>query len=126
MNLILLAISGALGAISRYLVGLYMMERFPNPPIPIAMLCVNTIGSFGLGFFFSFYFSQLPIGAYEDPYYLFIGIGFFGAFTTFSTYSVEAMQLYKQKKWKELVLYVSFSIFGSILFFLIGFTVFRF
>ncbi|MCK0471861.1 fluoride efflux transporter CrcB [Halalkalibacter sp. APA_J-10(15)] len=125
MNLILLAIGGALGAISRYLVGLYMMERFPNPPVPIAMLFVNVLGSFSLGCFFSLYFKQVPIGAYEDPYYLFFGIGYFGAFTTFSTYSVEAMQLFKQKKWKEFGFYVSMSIFGSILFFLIGFTIFR-
>ncbi|GAE35045.1 fluoride efflux transporter CrcB [Halalkalibacter akibai] len=120
MNLLLLICGGSIGAISRYLVGLAIMKRYSNPPFPVAMLIVNLIGSFGLGAFFGINYQLIPLGAYNDPLYLSIGIGFFGAFTTFSTFSVEAFQLYNNKLWKKLILYVTLSIFGSILTFLIG------
>jgi CrcB protein len=124
LNLFCLAFGGAIGAISRYLLGLAVMNRYPSPPFPIAMLIVNIIGSLGLGIFFGLKYGSIPLGAYDDPLYLTIGIGFFGAFTTFSTFSVEAMQLYHHKKWKEISIYVLLSIFGSIICFLIGFYVF--
>ncbi|WP_156289741.1 fluoride efflux transporter CrcB [Oceanobacillus salinisoli] len=121
MNLFLLAAGGSIGAISRYFLGLVLMNRYPNPPFPISMLTVNILGSLGLGIFYGLYYGEIPLGAYDDPVYLSIGIGFFGAFTTFSTYSVEAVQLYNEKKWTKLVTYVTLSIFGSILTFFIGF-----
>lgn len=118
MKLILLAIGGALGAVCRYLIGEAIMKRFPNPPFPVAMLLVNVFGSVGLGCFFGLHYGRIPLGAYEDSLYLLIGIGFFGAFTTFSTFSVEAMQLYQQKVWWKLCLYMVFTILGSIIGFL--------
>ncbi|WP_100372184.1 fluoride efflux transporter CrcB [Bacillus sp. FJAT-45037] len=123
-HLFLLMIGGSIGAITRYLVGIYIMKRFPKPPIPVAMLIVNLLGSFGLGSFMGGYFQEVPLGAYEDPLFLSVGIGFFGAFTTFSTFSVESVQLIQRKAWGKLVLYVGLSIGGSILSFLLGFWLF--
>lgn len=121
MNLLFLSIGGFIGAILRYWVGLVLMKRYPSPPFPIAMLIVNLIGSFGLGMFFNLNYGQIPLEAYNDPLYFLIGIGFFGAFTTFSTFSVEAFQLYRKKEWKSLISYVLLSITGSIFSFLFGF-----
>ncbi|GAE27278.1 CrcB protein [Halalkalibacter wakoensis JCM 9140] len=121
MNLLLVSLGGAIGAIIRYLVGLAIMKRFPTPPIPIAMLVVNLLGSLGLGIFYGTYYSGIPLGAYEEPAFLLIGIGFFGAFTTFSTFSTETVQLYQTKAWKPLFSYISISIVGSILMFVGGF-----
>jgi fluoride exporter len=122
MNVLLLALGGGIGAIARYLVGLAMMKRYPDPPFPVAMLVVNLIGSFGLGALMGGYFQGIPLGAYEDPLFLSVGIGFFGAFTTYSTFSVEASMLLRAKQWKKLSAYIGFSIIGSILFFLIGYS----
>lgn len=122
MNLLLIAIGGATGAISRYVVGVSIMKRYPAPPFPIAMLMVNMMGAFCLGAFLGLYYGLIPLEAYEDPAYLTIVIGFFGAFTTFSTYSVEATQLIHNKQWKKLNIYVFLSIIGSIIFFLLGYS----
>jgi CrcB protein len=122
MNLFLLAMGGSLGAILRYIVGLIIMKRYTTSPFPIAMIIVNLLGSFGLGIFFSLYFGAIPVGFHGDTIYLTIGIGFFGAFTTFSTFSVEVTEFYRNKKWKELLTYVHLSIIGSIVSFLIGFS----
>lgn len=124
MNIFLLSLGGALGAISRYLVGLGMVKRFPHPPIPLAMLSVNLLGSLGLGIFLSLYFQSIPVDAYKDPIFLIVGLGFFGAFTTFSTFSMEALDLFQRKLYAKALIYISASIMGSIIAFTIGFVTF--
>ncbi|MCM3715811.1 fluoride efflux transporter CrcB [Halalkalibacter oceani] len=126
MNFALLFASagGAAGAVSRYVLGLYIMKKLVSQPFPLAMLIVNVLGSFGLGFFYGAYFQQIP-QAYEEPLFLFLALGYFGAFTTFSTFSVEAVQLYQQRRWLHLFLYMGLSIFGSICLFMTGFMVMR-
>jgi CrcB protein len=123
MNLLLVGVGGALGAICRYLLGLAIMSRFPKPPFPIAMLIVNVLGSLGLGLFYGSYYGAIPLGAYEEPAFLLIAIGFFGAFTTFSTFSTETVQLYQKKAWKPLIAYISLTIVGSITMFVFGFSI---
>lgn len=121
MNLLLVGIGGATGAVARYLLGAAIMKRNPHPPIPVAMLIVNLMGAFGLGLFFAVIYGQIPLASYEAPLFLLIGIGFFGAFTTFSTFSVEAIQLVEKNLLKKAIVYVTLSIVGSIIFFIVGF-----
>ncbi|WP_078427254.1 fluoride efflux transporter CrcB [Alkalihalobacterium alkalinitrilicum] len=121
MNVLILGLGGALGAISRYLIGLVIMQKNPHPPIPIAMLIVNLLGSFGLGIFFATMFGIIPLGAYDEAIFLFLGIGFFGAFTTFSTFSMETIELVRKKLLKKAIIYFTLSILGSIVAFLVGF-----
>ncbi|PPA70788.1 fluoride efflux transporter CrcB [Jeotgalibacillus proteolyticus] len=121
MNLLWLSIGGAIGAVSRYLIGQAIQNKFPSPSLPFAMIIVNLLGSFGLGLFFSLLYGRLPLNAYEDPLYLFAGIGFFGAFTTFSTFSVEMVQLLRNRSYKKGAVYFFLSILGSIMVFLFGF-----
>ncbi|WP_216827531.1 fluoride efflux transporter CrcB [Alkalihalobacterium elongatum] len=121
MSVLILGMGGAIGAVSRYLLGLAIMKRKPHPPIPIAMLTVNLLGSMGLGLFFSLAYGTIPLsGAYEEPLFLFLGIGFFGAFTTFSTFSMETIELVRNKHMKKAVVYFILSIVGSIVAFIIG------
>ncbi|MDQ0339727.1 CrcB protein [Caldalkalibacillus uzonensis] len=122
MNLLLLTLGGAFGAVSRYMVGIVIMRAFPNPPIPVAMVSVNFLGSLGLGCFLGLYFGSIPFDAYAYPLFLLLGVGFFGAFTTFSTFSVEAVQLIRDKQPAKALLYISASILGSIALFLLGFS----
>ncbi|MCM3761066.1 fluoride efflux transporter CrcB [Alkalihalobacillus oceani] len=126
MNCALLfaGIGGAAGAVSRYILGLYLMKKLVFQPFPLSMLIVNALGSLGLGVFYRSYFQQIP-EAYDEPLFLFLALGYFGAFTTFSTFSVEAVQLYQQKRWLHLFLYTGLTVFGSICLFMIGFTVMR-
>ncbi|TYR79035.1 fluoride efflux transporter CrcB [Priestia megaterium] len=120
MSVFCLALGGALGAVCRYLLGVKITKKFPHPPFPIAMLIVNIIGSLGLGIFYGVYYHEIPKGAYDDLIFLTIGIGFFGAFTTFSTFSIEAVQLLRRRSYKQLVFYISCSVVGTIGLFLIG------
>lgn len=123
MNALLVMLGGGIGAMSRYIVGLLIMNKFKHPPIPIAMVFVNIVGSFGLGVFLGSYFQEADPTIYEAPLFLFAGLGFFGAFTTFSTFSVETMQLLRDRKIKKAFIYLFISITFSILVFIIGFTI---
>ncbi|MEB1808560.1 MAG: fluoride efflux transporter CrcB [Bacillaceae bacterium] len=124
MNVLILGLGGALGAVSRYLLGLAIMKRKPHPPIPVAMLTVNLLGSFGLGLFFAMAYGMIPLSAaYEEPLFLFLAIGFFGAFTTFSTFSMETIELVRNKHMKKAMVYFSLSIGGSIVAFIIGLSI---
>ncbi|MBE2940940.1 fluoride efflux transporter CrcB [Anoxybacillus flavithermus] len=104
------ALGGALGAWCRYKLGIWLMRWTKQSPVPLSILFINWIGSFGLG-----------IALVYDVQSVGVTVGFFGAFTTFSTFSVEALQLLLGKQYKEAFLYISASIIGSICLFQAGF-----
>ncbi|NGM68399.1 CrcB family protein [Natronolimnobius sp. AArcel1] len=80
----LVGIGGAIGAVLRHLVYLQVSsERFPWPT-----LAVNVIGSFVFAL-------AIFAGAGESTIQL-VGIGACGAFTTFSSFSVETVQLWER------------------------------
>ncbi|TMW70473.1 fluoride efflux transporter CrcB [Alteribacter natronophilus] len=120
MEILITAFGGGAGAVSRFMLGAKIQERWPEPPIPVAMMIVNILGSIGLGIFFGAMFEGIPIYEYHNPWFLLLGIGFFGAFTTFSTFSVEAVTLLERRKYKQAGIYIMLSIGGSLAGFIIG------
>jgi CrcB protein len=86
-----LAISagGLLGANARYLVGQWAAARWGSD-FPWGTLLVNVTGSFVLGFYLTLVTERF-VGRATTR--LFIATGFLGAYTTFSTFSYEAVTL---------------------------------
>ncbi|MDX5476403.1 MAG: fluoride efflux transporter CrcB [Bacillaceae bacterium] len=120
----LIMIGGGLGAVARYVAGIWIMKKYRTPGIPVAMLTVNIIGSFALGIIYGIIYDE-PDVMYNNQYFITIGIGFLGAFTTFSTFSVEAMQLFKERLFKKAGLYILLSIIGSIISFALAFNLIK-
>ena len=118
MNILAVTIGGAIGSLLRYLLGLTLAKAFQNAFIPVSMIVVNALGSFGLGAFVAI--EQL---ASNSLIYATIAIGFFGGFTTFSTFSVEALDLFSQKRYVHMIVYVSLSVLLSIGFFILGYAI---
>lgn len=83
-----LALGGALGAVARYAISLGL----PSGPgrFPWGTFVTNISGSFALGFLLVLIIEQFPRGRLARPV---IGSGFLGAYTTFSTFMVEAVEL---------------------------------
>lgn len=83
-DIALVAVGGALGALARFGVSTAM----PRLDFPWHTLLVNLTGSLVLGYLF------LDHGM-EHPVRLAVAVGFLGAFTTLSTYSVETVDLWR-------------------------------
>lgn len=80
----LVGTGGAIGAIARY----WFFLHLPSDRFPTATLAVNALGSFLLGV-------VVFAGPGESALH-FLGTGLCGSFTTFSTFSVETVQLWER------------------------------
>lgn len=89
MQYLLVALGGALGAISRFIVSTWVADRLGSA-LPYGTFAVNLTGSLLLGFVLTL--STERVGVLPEIRPL-IAVGFIGAYTTFSTYSYETMQL---------------------------------
>lgn len=88
MNALAVALGGALGALLRYAVSLWMVRRDPER-WPWATLLVNVIGSAALG---GIAFHTIEQGALSQPARLFLAVGLCGGFTTMSTFAFETLE----------------------------------
>jgi len=88
MLILTLVLAGAIGAVSRYVVDDLVKSRFPGD-FPWGTLVINVSGSLVLGVVtgMALYHGLGPIPKTA------IGTGFCGAYTTFSTFSYETVQL---------------------------------
>jgi CrcB protein len=103
---IFIALGGATGACLRYFLSQLMLEWF-GKGFPFGTLLVNVVGSFLLGFLYSLLeHGQLEAALWRTT----IGIGFLGALTTFSTFSVDTLLLFQQGLWFKAALNVSLNI----------------
>lgn len=109
MNFIHVAVGGALGAMSRYGVGL-IASRIVTSTIPVGVITVNLIGSFLMGFF-----AIYAIKKGLSPLSPLVMTGFLGGFTTFSAFSLETVTLYEQGHIAAALAYIFISVIGALL-----------
>lgn len=84
---------GALGATSRYLLDAYVGVRFPST-LPWGTFLVNMSGSLVLGIVAG----VVTFGGGPGALKAVLGTGFCGAYTTFSTFSVETVRLIEERE----------------------------
>jgi CrcB protein len=90
LSILYVALGGALGSVSRYLLGTWTQSLSKSIDFPYGTLTVNLIGCFLIGFL-----SQLAEvrGAFTPESRAFVFIGILGGFTTFSAFGNEALNL---------------------------------
>lgn len=111
MQMILIGIGGAIGGVLRYSVSLLLLTN-DTAAFPFATVAVNLAGCFLLGLLSSGLELKIP----ANPDYLSaFKTGLIGSFTTFSTFSVEVIQLLLHHFYLSAILYIFISaIFGLI------------
>lgn len=110
-QLIVVALGGACGAVTRFLVssGLY---QWLGRDFPYGTLVVNVIGSFLIGLLTeALILHRISIGM---EYRSAILVGFIGAFTTFSTFSLETFYLLEQGNFSKAGLNIALSVGGCL------------
>jgi CrcB protein len=94
IHLLSIGIGGFCGAICRFLVS-GRVHELAGTAMPWGTLAVNFCGSFLLGFII-----PLPAGQWFTPQVkAATTVGFLGAFTTFSTFSVDTLELLQREAW---------------------------
>ncbi|MBP0723763.1 fluoride efflux transporter CrcB [Bacillus sp. RG28] len=114
--MIFVILGGGFGAITRYALG-NLISRKNNTPLPLGTFLINVSGSFLLGMINRLFLSH----SINQSLWLLFGVGFLGAYTTFSTFGYETINLLIQKKIMTAVIYVLLSAAFGILFAEVGF-----
>lgn len=106
MTSIIIAIGGALGALSRYELSLWISNRWIHP-FPLPTFIINISGAFLLGFLNILFMDKLHL---SPSWRLGIGVGYLGAFTTFSTFGFELFTLLEKGHYTTALSYALLSI----------------
>ena len=107
MNVVLaIAIGGALGAVSRHFVA-GRVAALLGLGFPYGTLTVNVLGSFLMGLLVELFALKLSL---PRPMQALVTTGFMGAFTTFSTFSMETVLLMQRQTSFLALLYVAASV----------------
>jgi CrcB protein len=105
--LALVSIGGAVGAPARFAISVLITRAFQQPAFPYATLCVNILGSFLLALLTWMAAGRFGLSASTR---LMFGTGMVGAFTTFSTFSVEGLLLIDESRQATAALYMLLSV----------------
>ena len=113
-------IGGAIGAGGRYTIGIGL-SAWVGSGFPWGTLAVNLIGGLAMGLLAG----VLARGGDTNLFYLLLGVGVLGGFTTFSTFSLDVVTMIGRGQAIPALGYVSASVVGSVTLTLIGLTLVR-
>ena len=106
-----IALGGAIGAVARYQTMVWL-TRWLGSGFPFGTLFINVTGSFLMGLFIELLAVRLG-GTLQ--WRAFVAVGVLGAFTTFSTFSLDAVVLYERGQLLAAGAYLAASVSLSIL-----------
>lgn len=118
---IYVAAGGVAGTLARFWLG-GAIQRFAPGHFPLGTFAVNVIGSFLLGFLMKLALGSQAVSVEGRAA---LGIGFCGAFTTFSTLAYETVTLIEDGRWLGTLLYAGGSFLAGLFAIWLGFALAR-
>jgi CrcB protein len=119
--LLYVALGSAIGGAGRYLLG-GLVQRLLDTTFPAGTLLINVSGSLLLGVIIRY---AIETPTLTPELRAFLTIGLCGGYTTFSSFSYEAVALLEDGEWTRAGLYVAASVLLSLLGTLLGFALAR-
>lgn len=119
---LLVGLGGAVGAMSRYGGGV-LVGRVWSSPFPLATLLINITGSLAMGLFIGYLARTTPVWQADGR--LLVAVGVFGGFTTFSSFSLDAIALIERGAVGQAALYVLVSVVVAIVALYLGLLITR-
>ena len=120
-NFMLVGAAAAFGAWLRWLITYFLSTV--DPSLPHGTLVVNLIGGLFIGI--SFAAIQSTSIDVSEEIKLILNVGFLGAFTTFSTYSMELLNLFLKGEIALGIFFGALNVMGALLFCFIGWYLFN-
>ena len=117
-KMIMLMLGGAIGTYARYWLSRWFDSQLWTQGLPYGTFVINVSGSFILGAASVIILERLSPAAAE--WYLLIGTGFCGGYTTFSTFELETFRLVRNGSWLAAFGNVSGSVLAGFLGVLLG------
>lgn len=114
-QVLLIAVGGSLGAVARYGLSTFVYQT-TSATFPWGTLVVNLTGSFVIGLVIELFDTAIIPTEWRS----FITIGFLGAYTTFSTYTLETVNLLRDGELKVAALNIVTSNLVGFLFVVLG------
>ena len=107
---IAICLGASLGALARWRLALWFNHG--HALVPWGTLVANWVGAYIIGIAVIYFQSQTQI---NPVWRLAITVGFLGALTTFSTFSLEVVSMLQQGRWMLAIGTASLHVFGSLL-----------
>ena len=106
MNLVIIALGGALGAVSRFLMG-NAVSKAVGSALPYGTFVINLVGCFAMGLLMTIIVDRELLPA---TWRLLLCVGLLGGFTTFSSFGYEALMLLTEGRMLAALAYVGGSV----------------
>lgn len=104
---LLVAVGGAIGSVARYGAGVLVGQAWKDS-FPLATMLINIVGSAAMGLFIGYITRFTP--SWQADARLFVAVGILGGFTTFSSFSLDAIAMLERGDVGQALLYILVSV----------------
>ncbi|WP_165056150.1 MULTISPECIES: fluoride efflux transporter CrcB [unclassified Adlercreutzia] len=111
VNCLFVGMGGFVGAVCRYLMGFLPVGGASASGFPLVTFAVNVLGALAIGLIAATFAKNVSM---NPQLLLFLKVGVCGGFTTFSTFSLETLQLLEQGNWAMAAFYAGASVIACL------------
>ena len=122
MNILIVFLGGGFGAVCRYLFGVGVVRLSGPTNGPLTTFMINVLGSLLMGVLVGALARNTGV---SDRWRLALGVGVLGGFTTFSSFSLEAVMMIERKAYPLAAAYIVGSVLLGVLGLMLGLMLMR-